>query len=161
MRYRALVIVILLAIVLVGSGVSAYLLWKNELSQAHPSSAGESARAKKEDDLRQSQPFASLQARLPRGKPISPPAPLSPAAIKRWEGLDRSFYPHAQVPNGIVPDCLQGALKTPPGVSTARSHHFGGVNALMGDGSVRFVAETIAQAVWRGLGTRNGRELVD
>jgi prepilin-type processing-associated H-X9-DG protein len=78
-----------------------------------------------------------------------------------WEGLDRTFYTHAQVPNGIIPDCLQGALKTPPGVSTARSRHFGGVNALMGDGSVRFVAETIATAVWRGLGTRNGRELVD
>jgi prepilin-type N-terminal cleavage/methylation domain-containing protein len=78
-----------------------------------------------------------------------------------WEGLDRTFYTHAQVPNGVIPDCLQGALKTPPGVSTARSHHFGGVNALMGDGSVRFIAETIAQAVWRALGTRNGGELVD
>lgn len=78
-----------------------------------------------------------------------------------WEGLDRTFYTHTQVPNGIIPDCLQGALKTPPGVSTARSHHFGGVNALMGDGSVRFVGETISQAVWRGLGTRDGHELVD
>jgi prepilin-type processing-associated H-X9-DG protein len=78
-----------------------------------------------------------------------------------WEGLDRTFYTHAQVPNGSIPDCLQGALKTPPGVSTARSRHFGGVNTLMGDGSVRFVGETIAPAVWRGLGTRNGGELVD
>ncbi len=78
-----------------------------------------------------------------------------------WEGLDRTFYTHAQVPNGIIPDCLAGALKTPPGVSTARSLHPGGVNALMGDGSVRFVGETISQAVWRGLGTRNGHELVD
>lgn len=78
-----------------------------------------------------------------------------------WEGLDRTFYTHAQVPNGIIPDCLHGAIKSPPGVSTARSHHLGGVNALMGDGSVRFVGEAIATAVWRGLGTRNGGELVD
>jgi hypothetical protein len=78
-----------------------------------------------------------------------------------WEGLDRTSYVHAQVPNGKIPDCLQGALKTPPGITTARSHHFGGVNTLMGDGSVRFVSETLAPAVWRGLGTRNGGELVD
>lgn len=78
-----------------------------------------------------------------------------------WEGLDRTFYTHAQAPNGTIPDCLQGALKTPPGVSTARSHHPGGVNALMADGSVRFVSEMISTAVWRGLGTRNGGELVD
>ncbi len=78
-----------------------------------------------------------------------------------WEGLDRTFYTHAQAPNGTIPDCLQGALKTPPGVTTARSHHFGGVNALMGDGSTRFVGETISRSVWRGLGTRDGGELVD
>ncbi len=78
-----------------------------------------------------------------------------------WEGLDRTFYTHAQAPNGIIPDCLQGALKTPTGVSTARSQHPGGVNVLMADASVRFVGETITQAVWRGLGTRNGGELVD
>jgi len=39
--------------------------------------------------------------------------------------------------------------------------HVGGVNVLMGDGSTRFVAETIRREVWRGLGTRNGRELVE
>ena len=78
-----------------------------------------------------------------------------------WEGLDRTYYTHAQAPNGIIPDCLQGALKTPPGVTTARSRHYGGVNALMGDGSVRFATETISQAVWRGLGSRDGGELVD
>ena len=46
-------------------------------------------------------------------------------------------------------------------MATARSHHPGGVNAVMGDGSVRFVGESIATEVWRGLGTRSGHELVD
>jgi hypothetical protein len=46
-------------------------------------------------------------------------------------------------------------------LSTARSRPFGGVNVVMSDGSSRFVVEGISQAVWRGLGTRNGGELVD
>ncbi len=78
-----------------------------------------------------------------------------------WEGIDRTYYTHAQEPNGRIPDCLQGALMTPPGIATARSLHPGGVNALMGDGSVRFVTETIARSVWRALGTRNGGEIVE
>jgi prepilin-type N-terminal cleavage/methylation domain-containing protein/prepilin-type processing-associated H-X9-DG protein len=43
---------------------------------------------------------------------------------------------------------------------TARSYHPGGVNALFMDGSVRFVANSIPQATWRALGTRNGGEAV-
>ncbi len=36
----------------------------------------------------------------------------------------------------------------------------GGVNASMADGSVRFVAETIANIPWRHLHTRDGGEVV-
>jgi prepilin-type processing-associated H-X9-DG protein len=43
---------------------------------------------------------------------------------------------------------------------TARSHHPGGVNALFGDGSVRFVKSTIDGMVWRALGTVAGGEVV-
>ncbi len=78
-----------------------------------------------------------------------------------WAGRDRTLYNHAQVPNGSVPDCLAGAIMIPPGMATAKSFHPGGVNTLMGDGSVRFVAGSIAQEIWRGFGTRNGGELVD
>ncbi|MDR1963132.1 MAG: DUF1559 domain-containing protein [Planctomycetaceae bacterium] len=35
---------------------------------------------------------------------------------------------------------------------SARSNHVGGVNAALGDGSVRFVTETISRSVWRPLG---------
>ncbi len=45
-------------------------------------------------------------------------------------------------------------------VVTARSYHPGGANALMLDGSVRFVKSTIAQSTWRALGTRSGQEVV-
>jgi prepilin-type N-terminal cleavage/methylation domain-containing protein/prepilin-type processing-associated H-X9-DG protein len=77
-----------------------------------------------------------------------------------WSGRERTLYCHAQTPNGRIPDCInQGQLAS--GMATARSWHYGGVNLLMGDGSARFVAETISQAVWRGFGTRNGSELVD
>jgi prepilin-type N-terminal cleavage/methylation domain-containing protein len=78
-----------------------------------------------------------------------------------WTGRERVLYNHAQSPNGRVPDCLQGSMFTATGMATARSLHHGGVNVLMGDGSTRFVSESISAAVWRGLGTRNGRELVD
>jgi prepilin-type processing-associated H-X9-DG protein len=43
---------------------------------------------------------------------------------------------------------------------TSRSYHAGGVNALLMDGSVRFVNDTISQTTWRALGTRAGDEVV-
>jgi prepilin-type processing-associated H-X9-DG protein len=78
-----------------------------------------------------------------------------------WTGRERTLYNHAQVPNGSVPDCLQGQIMTAPGMASARSWHPGGVNVLMADGSVRFFLETISAPVWRSFGTRNGGELVD
>jgi prepilin-type N-terminal cleavage/methylation domain-containing protein/prepilin-type processing-associated H-X9-DG protein len=45
-------------------------------------------------------------------------------------------------------------------VSTARSYHSNGVNALFMDGSVRFVANSIPQSTWQALGTRAGGEVV-
>ena len=42
---------------------------------------------------------------------------------------------------------------------TARSYHPGGINVLLGDGSVRFVNNSIAHSTWRALGTRNGGEV--
>ncbi len=42
---------------------------------------------------------------------------------------------------------------------TARSHHGGGVNALLMDGSVRFVNDGVAAGTWAGLATRGGGEV--
>ena len=78
-----------------------------------------------------------------------------------WGGRERTLYTHTQAPNAPLPDCTYGNLITTAGMVTARSAHSGGVNLLMADGSLRFVSDGIERHVWRGLGTRNGGELVD
>jgi prepilin-type processing-associated H-X9-DG protein len=40
------------------------------------------------------------------------------------------------------------------------SYHSGGINLLMGDGSVRFIKDSVSLNVWRGLSTRNGGEIL-
>ncbi len=43
---------------------------------------------------------------------------------------------------------------------TSRSYHPGGVNGLFGDGSVRFIKQTIDGNTWRALGSVNGSEII-
>jgi prepilin-type N-terminal cleavage/methylation domain-containing protein/prepilin-type processing-associated H-X9-DG protein len=43
---------------------------------------------------------------------------------------------------------------------TSRSWHPGGVNVLLGDGSVRLIKDTVDGLVWRGLGTIRGGEVL-
>jgi prepilin-type N-terminal cleavage/methylation domain-containing protein/prepilin-type processing-associated H-X9-DG protein len=59
-------------------------------------------------------------------------------------------------PNSKTPDMNSMGI----GFYAARSLHPGGVNVGMGDGSVRFVAETVELETWRGLGTRAGGEVL-
>jgi prepilin-type N-terminal cleavage/methylation domain-containing protein/prepilin-type processing-associated H-X9-DG protein len=40
------------------------------------------------------------------------------------------------------------------------SKHPGGVNLLLGDGSVKFIKDTVNLQTWRALGTRNGGEVI-
>jgi hypothetical protein len=49
----------------------------------------------------------------------------------------------------------------PPGriMTTAQSSHPGGVVLGMCDASVRFVADGVDLAVWRGVGSRDGGEV--
>jgi prepilin-type processing-associated H-X9-DG protein len=65
-------------------------------------------------------------------------------------------YQHSTPPNGR--SCgffILNRATMPPS-----SRHPGGVNLLRGDGSVRFVKQTIDLATWRGLGTRAGNEIL-
>ena len=45
--------------------------------------------------------------------------------------------------------------------SGSRSRHSGGINTLLGDGSVRFVKNTIAAQIWIGLNTISNGEVID
>jgi prepilin-type processing-associated H-X9-DG protein len=44
--------------------------------------------------------------------------------------------------------------------SNAQSAHPGGVNVLFGDGSVRFIKDSISPQTWMALGTRNNGEVI-
>jgi prepilin-type N-terminal cleavage/methylation domain-containing protein len=59
-------------------------------------------------------------------------------------------------PNDKVPDISSMGI----GFFAARSFHPGGVSATLGDGSVRFVSETIELETWRALATRAGGEIL-
>jgi prepilin-type N-terminal cleavage/methylation domain-containing protein len=71
--------------------------------------------------------------------------------------IGRSFYP------GMDLD-LNGKNEENGGPTfsaiNARSYHPGGVDTLLGDGSVRFIKSTIDGMVWRALGTVAGGEVV-
>ncbi len=56
-------------------------------------------------------------------------------------------------PNSPVPDMARHGIG-------ARSSHPGGVHAALGDGSVRFLADSIELDVWRALATCAGGEVV-
>jgi prepilin-type processing-associated H-X9-DG protein len=79
---------------------------------------------------------------------------------KSWM-LGRTRYTAFYVllpPNSMIPDCGDGN-GLDAGVFTARSYHPGGVNAAMGDGSVRWFTSTIDVAAWHALGTRRGNDV--
>src|SRR5262249_34424896 len=101
------------------------------------------------------------------GTPISTAAC---AAATTWNGSQRrglmwaaaemrcASYNHYLTPNSKTFDCVNndGQTITAFGWRGARSRHPGGVNVLLGDGSVRFVADGVTPATWTALSTRAG-----
>lgn len=68
--------------------------------------------------------------------------------------LNVPFYQHVNLPN--EPSCYVGGTNVYDTSSrSASSWHTGGVNVLMVDGSVKFVANEIDEIAWRELGSRN------
>ena len=94
-----------------------------------------------------------------------------------WEEWAYS-YTHSRTPNSPLPDAMWSTVAVPyhccvstpddpcdgssPYWSTenyaARSHHTGGVNACLLDGSTHFFADQVDFAVWRALGSIDGGE---
>ena len=66
--------------------------------------------------------------------------------------VDTSYNAYL-LPNSKYPDVQSHGI----GILSARSAHSGGVNAAFGDGSVRFISETITEAVWREYSMKENR----
>jgi prepilin-type processing-associated H-X9-DG protein len=91
-----------------------------------------------------------------------------------WWG-DAATFEAFSTPNSSFPDvifsayyCINGPPNPPciaattalPEIYAARSRHLGGVQVAMGDGSVRFVKDSIDVGTWRGLSTAAGAEIL-
>jgi len=105
--------------------------------------------------------------------PFSGISESSCASATRWNETNRkgflwaageirtTAYNHHYPPNPPQVDCIASdANSTGAGWHAARSNHTGGVNLMLGDGSGRFVSDNVDLAVWRGLSTRAGGEVV-
>jgi prepilin-type processing-associated H-X9-DG protein len=57
-------------------------------------------------------------------------------------------------------DCAAGCGTDFGHLFVTSSKHSGSANVLLGDGSVRFVKDSVSQAVWMALGSRNGEEVI-
>ncbi len=71
-------------------------------------------------------------------------------------------YNHVGPPNGKTCAGLgfSGNMANMPMQVPPSSRHPGGANVMMGDGSVRFVKNSVSLPTWRALGTRSGGEVV-
>ncbi|MCI0360682.1 MAG: DUF1559 domain-containing protein [Planctomycetaceae bacterium] len=76
-----------------------------------------------------------------------------------WYAAGQSTLTTSAPPNWSFPTaggdcCPGGAHDWDRGIFPARSMHPGGVNAVLGDGSVRFVANTVDLLTWQRVGNR-------
>ncbi len=83
-------------------------------------------------------------------------------------GITTAWPPNKKIaggPNKIYDDVDLTSSREKVGkptfaAATSRSYHPGGVNVLLGDGSVKFVKSSISGRTWRALGTVAGNEVV-
>ena len=68
-----------------------------------------------------------------------------------------TLYNHGMPPNAGACDCTNATQQEAQ--MTARSYHTGGVNVLVGDGSVRFVADEVSSDIWLSVASRSSGDL--
>ena len=100
----------------------------------------------------------------------SPPGFQPTRGIKWLYGAPgHSMYNHRRPPNDPRYDCRGGLPHSDKSAAdwqnlslnvASRSRHPGGVNSLFCDGHVGFLKNSVSVAVWQGLGSRNGGEVV-
>ena len=107
---------------------------------------------------------------------FDPGAPLTPAqALAQCQALN-IYNPANQLPMIMGVPWIDGQhimlhVSTPDtrscgffivnrAVMPPSSKHPGGVNMLWGDGSVKFIKDTVNLQIWQALGTRNGGEII-
>jgi prepilin-type N-terminal cleavage/methylation domain-containing protein/prepilin-type processing-associated H-X9-DG protein len=78
-----------------------------------------------------------------------------------WDGhYETGLYNHIMTPNTWSCDDARNDWVNDAGASDASSHHAGGVNVLMADGSVKFIKDSISAPAWWALGSKDGGEVV-
>lgn len=80
-----------------------------------------------------------------------------------FAGYDGTQYNHVVRPNWEGVDCGMSYIPDTPAehaIISPRSEHPGGVNVSFGDGHTEFISDEVDLAVWRAMGSRDGRETV-
>jgi prepilin-type N-terminal cleavage/methylation domain-containing protein len=80
-------------------------------------------------------------------------------------GFTTAWPPNKVTPGAGLPDVdIVGTRERLGGPTfaavTSRSHHIGGVNVALADGSIRFVRQSVSGTIWRALGSVAGGEVI-
>ena len=123
------------------------------------------------EDAGRDERFESPYTEISAGGDLRGQGPYSSAAYRRywrWVEPDAAFGVSGQPNNGYRP--MYETAPYPSTTVTAGnnagandelfSYHSGGVNCLFGDGSVRFIKNSVGVVVLRGLITLNGGEVL-
>ncbi|MBN9121306.1 MAG: DUF1559 domain-containing protein [Planctomycetes bacterium] len=87
-------------------------------------------------------------------------------SIHAGTSFSTMYPPNSTVGDNVMGYCVAipgapcGTQSTTNAYSLARSRHTGGVNAVMADGSVRFVSNSVTPNTWLWMGTRAGGEVL-
>ncbi len=97
-------------------------------------------------------------------------SPMTTPRLTRRQGMSWvmgemccSSYNHVGPPNDetCAGTGFSGNMANMPMMVPPSSRHPGGVNTLIGDGSVKFIKSGVSIQTWRAVGTRSGQEVIN